>query len=96
MRAGTVELADEVEFHELPFGGVLLDRRKLAVHRLSQRAAGVLRRALRGEQAVSPYESVLPTPDAADELRDGVLRALAQRGLVRSGPVRGGPVRGDV
>ncbi|WP_447005898.1 actinodefensin-associated protein B [Saccharothrix isguenensis] len=78
-----VALSDGVLFQELPFGGVLLDRRKLAVHRLSQRAAGVLRRALRGEHTVSPYESVLPTPETTDELRDSVLRALAQRGLVR-------------
>lgn len=84
MTVGGVRLADGVVFHELPFGGVLLDRRGLTVHRLSQRAAGVLRRALGGERAVNPYESVLPTPEASDELRDGVLRALARQGLVRA------------
>ncbi|HEX6346054.1 actinodefensin-associated protein B [Umezawaea sp.] len=80
-----IALADDVVFHELPFGGVLLDRGELRVYRLSQRAAGVLRRALSGGHAVSPYASLLSEEDEDSALRDEVLRSLASRGLIRGG-----------
>lgn len=76
-------LADNVVFHELPFGGVLLDRSKLNVYRLSQRGAAVLRRELYGERTVSPYESVLPAEKGDPAVRHNVLHALMSCGLIR-------------
>ncbi|MCL8015965.1 actinodefensin-associated protein B [Streptomyces sp. AS02] len=81
---GYVRLADHVVFRELPFCGVLLDRRRCEVYRLSQRAAAALRMALEGGHAQSPYASLLgaPEPEHHGALQRKLVQGLQQRGML--------------
>lgn len=81
---GYVRLADHVVFRELPFCGVLLDKRRCEVYRLSQRAAAALRMALEGRHARSPYASSIgaPEPEHHGALQHKVVRGLQQRGML--------------
>ncbi|MGH3917243.1 MAG: actinodefensin-associated protein B [Pseudonocardiaceae bacterium] len=81
--AGAVRLTEHVLFRELPFGGVLLDRRGLRVFRLSQPASAALRRALHGPRAGNPFEGLIASSDHDPELTRRVLGSLGAQGLIR-------------
>jgi hypothetical protein len=76
------ELADHIVFQELPFCGVLLDKRKFTVHRLSQRASHALRTVLEGCGAPNPYAPVLPDSGEAGALRQQLVERLIAQGML--------------
>ncbi|PRX51371.1 hypothetical protein B0I33_101525 [Prauserella shujinwangii] len=84
--AHAVRLAEHVVFTELPFCGVLLDKRNLRLYRLSQEASAALRTALHGSAACGPYDGVTRLEgDVVDPAtRQRVIGTLLAQELLRS------------
>ena len=87
MSAGA-SLPSHIVFRELPFCGVLLDKRRSRVYRLTQEATRVLRHALHGAQTPGPYEPVISVaaPEPTAQQRDRLLAKLSAQGLVQVEP----------
>lgn len=76
-----LQLAAHVVFKELPFCGVLLDKRRFTVHRLSLRAASALRLVLyRG--APAPFGWAAPQ-EPNEELERQLVHRLLQLGMLQ-------------
>lgn len=81
-----LRLAAHVVFKELPFCGVLLDKRRFTVHRLSPRAAAALRVALfRG--APAPFEWA-STQEPTEGLERQIVHRLLQLGMLQNGDTK--------
>lgn len=86
LRPAHVRLREGVVFRELPFCGVLFDKRRARVFRLSQRDTIVLRNALRraavpGATVIPPHDLDLADMGAAASVR--LLQPLRIVGLIR-------------
>ncbi|AXK34371.1 hypothetical protein DVA86_18675 [Streptomyces armeniacus] len=77
-----LRLAGHVRFRELPFCGVLLDTEKSQVHRLSPRAARVLRERLYGAGSTGPYASLITDEPADERTAEAIVTALERAGFV--------------
>lgn len=87
-----LQVPEHVVFEELPFCAVLLDTRSSRVYRLSRSASAVVRAAVRGPLALSPYEDLISTQACSVDSPAArrLLAKLIDQGLLTGGESDGG------
>jgi hypothetical protein len=73
-------VSPDVVIREMPFCGIVLDRRTFKVYRLSRQSLNSLRGSVEGVRSVGEYDSLFAT-EAADPT--AVLDALLKAGMIR-------------